>query len=132
MSSAIRGVGTVTIVNVADKTTQTLYRHRGNIGRPRWTPDGKGLLVPLDTLIADRAQITATQTMATRALQDRGYPLALVSTEETRTQPPEKLVTLTLRASVSWCGPTLSAPCSQQRSPWHANGFFFSKLARLK
>jgi hypothetical protein len=33
---------------------------------------------------ADRAQITATQTMATRALQDRGYPLALVSTEETR------------------------------------------------
>jgi outer membrane protein assembly complex protein YaeT len=49
--------------------------------------------------IADRAQITATQTMATRALQDRGYPLALVSTEETRTQGPEKLVTLTLRAS---------------------------------
>ena len=49
--------------------------------------------------IADRAQITATQTMATRALQDRGYPLALVSTEETRAQPPEKLVTLTLRAS---------------------------------
>ena len=57
MSSGIRGVGRVTIVNVADKTTQTLYRHRGNIGRPRWTPDGTGLLVPLDTLIADRAQI---------------------------------------------------------------------------
>ena len=57
MSSAIRGVSTVTIVNVADKTTHTLYRHRGNIGRPRWMPDGKGLLVPLDTLLADRAQI---------------------------------------------------------------------------
>ena len=57
MSSAIRGAATLTIVNVADKTTQTLYRHRGNIGRPRWTPDGKGLLVPLDTLTADRAQI---------------------------------------------------------------------------
>ncbi len=54
---AFRGAATLTIVNVADKTTQTLYRHRGNIGRPRWTPDGKGLLVPLDTLIADRAQI---------------------------------------------------------------------------
>ena len=57
MSSAIRGVGTVTIVNVADKTTRTLYRHHGNIGRPRWTPDGNGLLVPLDTLLADRAQV---------------------------------------------------------------------------
>jgi outer membrane protein assembly factor BamA len=49
--------------------------------------------------IADRAQITATQTMATRALQDRGHPLALVSTEETRTEGPEKRVTLTLHAS---------------------------------
>jgi eukaryotic-like serine/threonine-protein kinase len=57
MSWSLRGAATLTIVNVADKTTQTLYRHRGNIGRPRWTPDGKGLLVPLDTLIADRAQI---------------------------------------------------------------------------
>jgi Tol biopolymer transport system component len=57
MSSAIRGAGVVTIVNVADQTAQPLYRHRGNIGRPRWTPDGTGLLVPLDTLIADRAQI---------------------------------------------------------------------------
>jgi outer membrane protein assembly complex protein YaeT len=47
--------------------------------------------------VADRAQITATQTMATRALQDRGYPLALVSTEETR--DPSKRVTLTMRAS---------------------------------
>ncbi|HEV8398176.1 MAG TPA: BamA/TamA family outer membrane protein [Vicinamibacterales bacterium] len=47
--------------------------------------------------IADRAQITATQTMATRALQDRGYPLALVSTEETR--EADKRVSLTLRAS---------------------------------
>ncbi|HET9010397.1 MAG TPA: POTRA domain-containing protein, partial [Gemmatimonadaceae bacterium] len=47
--------------------------------------------------IADRAQITATQSMATRALQDRGYPLALVSTE----QSPEadKQVALTLRAT---------------------------------
>jgi len=57
MSSGLRGLSTLTIVNVADKTTQPLYRHRGNIGRPRWTPDGKGLLVPLDTLIADRAQV---------------------------------------------------------------------------
>ena len=57
MSWSLRGAATLTIVNVADKTTQTLYRHRGNIGRPRWTPDGNGLLVPLDTLIADRAQI---------------------------------------------------------------------------
>jgi len=57
MSSSIRGLSTVTIVNVADKTIQPLYRHRGVIGRPRWTPDGTGLLVPLDTLIADRAQI---------------------------------------------------------------------------
>lgn len=47
--------------------------------------------------IADRAQITATQTMATRALQDRGYPLALVSTEET--PGADKRLTLTLRAS---------------------------------
>src|SRR5689334_578289 len=47
--------------------------------------------------IADRAQITATQTMATRALQDRGYPLALVSTEETR--EPQQRLTLTMRAS---------------------------------
>jgi outer membrane protein assembly factor BamA len=35
--------------------------------------------------------------MATRALQDRGHPLALVSTEET--PPPAKQVTLTLRAT---------------------------------
>jgi outer membrane protein assembly complex protein YaeT len=47
--------------------------------------------------LVDRAQVTATQTMATRALQDRGYPLALVSTEETPV--PAKEVTLTLRAS---------------------------------
>jgi outer membrane protein insertion porin family/translocation and assembly module TamA len=47
--------------------------------------------------IADRAQITATQTMATRALQDRGYPLALVSIEETPT--PDARLRLTLRAS---------------------------------
>ena len=57
MSWSLRGAATLTIVSVAEKTTQTLYRHRGNIGRPRWTPDGNGLLVPLDTLIADRAQI---------------------------------------------------------------------------
>jgi outer membrane protein insertion porin family/translocation and assembly module TamA len=55
-------------------------------------------VLPLKTgAIADRAQITATQTMATRALQDRGYPLALVSTEETK--EPERQVSLTLRAS---------------------------------
>jgi len=55
-------------------------------------------VLPLRTgAIADRAQITATQTMATRALQDRGYPLALVSTEETK--EPEQQVSLTLRAS---------------------------------
>jgi len=47
--------------------------------------------------IADRAQITATQTMATRALQDRGYPLALVSTEETN--EANRQVVLTMRAS---------------------------------
>jgi len=47
--------------------------------------------------VVDRAQVVATQTMATRALQDRGYPLALVSTEETPV--PAKQVTLTLRAS---------------------------------
>lgn len=47
--------------------------------------------------IADRAQITATQTMATRALQDRGYPLALVSTEET--PEPDQQIVLTMRAS---------------------------------
>jgi outer membrane protein insertion porin family/translocation and assembly module TamA len=64
----------------------------------------EGALAPLrrqlplqPNAIADRAQITATQTMATRALQDRGYPLALVSTEET--PEPDKRVTLTLRAS---------------------------------
>ena len=47
--------------------------------------------------LVDRAQVTATQAMATRALQDRGYPLALVSTEETPV--PAKQVTLTLRAT---------------------------------
>ena len=47
--------------------------------------------------VVDRAQVVATQTMAARALQDRGYPLALVSTEETPV--PAKQVTLTLRAS---------------------------------
>ena len=47
--------------------------------------------------LVDRTQVTATQTMAARALQDRGYPLALVSTEETPV--PAKQVTLTLRAS---------------------------------
>lgn len=47
--------------------------------------------------VVDRAQVTATQTMAARALQDRGHPLALVSTEETPV--PAKQVTLTLRAS---------------------------------
>jgi outer membrane protein assembly complex protein YaeT len=47
--------------------------------------------------IADRTQITATQTMATRALQDRGHPLALVSTEET--PEADKRLALTLRAS---------------------------------
>jgi outer membrane protein insertion porin family/translocation and assembly module TamA len=55
-------------------------------------------LLPLQPgAIADRAQITATQGMATRALQDRGYPLALVSTEETA--GPDKRLSLTLRAS---------------------------------
>jgi len=47
--------------------------------------------------VVDRTQVIATQTMATRALQDRGHPLALVSTEETPV--PAKEVTLTLRAS---------------------------------
>ena len=47
--------------------------------------------------IADRAQITATQSMATRALQDRGYPLALVSTEQS--PEPDKHVVLTLRGT---------------------------------
>ena len=56
MSSGMRGVGTLSIVTVADKTARTLYRHQGNIGRPRWTPNGDALLVPLDTLIADRAK----------------------------------------------------------------------------
>src|SRR5204862_2042710 len=83
-----------------------------NEGQPlrvdRIALDGFGVLRPraLTTLrrqlplqpgaIADRAQITATQTMATRALQDRGYPLALVSTEETR--GPDKTLTLPLPA----------------------------------
>jgi Tol biopolymer transport system component len=57
MSYALLGVGTLAIVNVANKTATTLYRHQGNMGRPRWIPDGTGLLVPLDTLIADRAQV---------------------------------------------------------------------------
>ena len=57
MSWGMRGVGTLSIVNVADKTARMLYRHQGNIGRPRWTPNGDALLVPLDTLIADRAQV---------------------------------------------------------------------------
>jgi outer membrane protein assembly complex protein YaeT len=47
--------------------------------------------------IADRAEITATQTMATRALQDRGYPLAAVATEETT--EGDKQLTLTMTAS---------------------------------
>ena len=57
MSSGLRGNSTVTIVNVGDKTVRPFYRHQGAIGRPRWTPDGTALLVPLDTLITDRAQI---------------------------------------------------------------------------
>jgi serine/threonine protein kinase len=57
MSSGRQGASTLTIVNVADKTARPLYRHQGPIGRPLWTPDGAALLVPLDTSIADRAQI---------------------------------------------------------------------------
>jgi outer membrane protein insertion porin family/translocation and assembly module TamA len=46
--------------------------------------------------VLDRAQVAATTSMATRALQDRGYPLALVVTEETPVV--DKRVTLTLNA----------------------------------
>jgi Tol biopolymer transport system component len=57
MSSGRRGASTLTIVNVADKTARPLYHHQGAIGRPLWMPDGNALLMPLDTLIADRAQL---------------------------------------------------------------------------
>jgi serine/threonine protein kinase len=57
ISSGRRGASTLTIVNVADKTARVLYRHQGAIGRPLWMPDGTALLLPLDTLIADRAQL---------------------------------------------------------------------------
>ena len=57
MSSGRRGASTLTIVSVADKTARPLYRHQGAIGRPLWMPDGKTLLLPLDTLFADRAQL---------------------------------------------------------------------------
>jgi len=44
----------------------------------------------------DRAQLTATQAMAARALQDRGYPFAQVTTDETLTD--DKRVVITLNA----------------------------------
>ena len=42
----------------------------------------------------DRAQLTATQTMASRALQDRGYPFARVTTDETSIEGKRVLITL--------------------------------------
>jgi len=44
-----------------------------------------------------RAEVTATQTMAARALQDRGYPFAQVSIDESRVGP--RAVRLTVRAT---------------------------------
>jgi len=49
-----------------------------------------------DGSVLDRAEVTATTTMATRALQDRGYPLALVVAEQTPVA--DKRVALTLNA----------------------------------
>ena len=42
----------------------------------------------------DRAQLTATQAMAARALQDRGYPFAQVTTEETLIEGRRAVITL--------------------------------------
>jgi len=57
MAWGLRGASTITIVNVADKTTRPLYQYQGIIGRPLWLPDGSALLIPLDTLLTDRAQL---------------------------------------------------------------------------
>jgi len=57
MAWGLSGTGTLTIVNVADKTTRDLYRYQGIMGRPIWLPDGRALLMPLDTLLTDRAQL---------------------------------------------------------------------------
>ncbi len=46
--------------------------------------------------VLDRAQVTATQAMAARALQDRGYPFGQVSIDEARVDT--RTVRLTLRA----------------------------------
>lgn len=54
--------------------------------------------LPLQTgSVLDRAQVTATQTMAARALQDRGYPFAQASVEESRVDT--RLVRLTVHAA---------------------------------
>jgi len=42
----------------------------------------------------DRAQLTATQAMASRALQDRGYPFAQVTTDETSIEGKRVVITL--------------------------------------
>ena len=42
----------------------------------------------------DRAQLTATQAMASRALQDRGYPFAQVTTDETIIEGKRVVITL--------------------------------------
>lgn len=47
--------------------------------------------------VLDRAQVVATQTMAARALQDRGYPFAQVSIDESPVGP--RAVRLTVRAT---------------------------------
>lgn len=57
MAWGLRGAAALTIVNVADKTARPLYQYQGIIGRPLWLPDGSALLVPLDTLLTDRAQL---------------------------------------------------------------------------
>ena len=46
--------------------------------------------------VLDRAQVTATQAMAARALQDRGYPFAQASIEESPVEP--RMVRLTVKA----------------------------------
>jgi len=57
MSWGEQRTSAMTIVTIANKTARTILRHQGIIGRPRWLADGSGLLVPLDNVIADRAQL---------------------------------------------------------------------------
>jgi Tol biopolymer transport system component len=53
----VLNTGTITIVDAETGEGAALLHHQGRVGRARWLADGKGLLIPLDDRMGERAQI---------------------------------------------------------------------------